>query len=111
LTLIKEFVVVSQFTHNKLALIANGESPADANKGIVALNKVPELCIYNKLSNEILMKEDINLFDPIFSELHYSIASYSKYDGNSFCYNPDTMVKIQPITIIDRLDYLLIKKR
>lgn len=42
----------------------------------------------------MLMNENINLFDPIFSELHYSIASFSRYDGNSFCYNPDTMVKI-----------------
>jgi hypothetical protein len=57
------------------------------------------------------MKDKLNLFDPIFQELHYSLASGTKFDGNCFIYNPDMILKIQPITLIDRVEYLLSKKR
>lgn len=39
------------------------------------------------------------------------MANNSKVEGNSYFYNPDTILKIYPITVLDRLEYLLSKKR
>lgn len=53
------------------------------------------------------MKEKLFLFDSIYQEVHYSMANNIKLEGISYIYNPDTILKIQPITVIDRLEYLL----
>lgn len=71
---------------------------------------MPELCIY-KSQTECLMKEKLFLFDSIFSEVHYSVSSNQKLEGHSYIYNPDTILKVQPITVIDRLEYLLGRRR
>lgn len=57
------------------------------------------------------MKEKLFLFDSIFSEVHYSMSSNQKLEGHSYIYNPDTILKVQPITVIDRLEYLLGRRR
>jgi hypothetical protein len=34
-----------------------------------------------------------------------------KYDGNCYIHNPDLIMKVTPITIMDRIDYLMSKKK
>jgi hypothetical protein len=34
-----------------------------------------------------------------------------KYDGNCFINSPDLIMKVSPITIMDRIDYLMSKKK
>ena len=58
------------------------------------------------------MRDQLALFNPIFSEVHYKLATaYGKFDGNCFIYNPEMVLKVQPITFLDRIDYLILKKR
>jgi hypothetical protein len=39
------------------------------------------------------------------------VSNNLKIEGTSYIYNPDTILKIQPITVVDRLEYLLGKRR
>lgn len=57
------------------------------------------------------MKEQLTNFNPIFQEVHYKLANSGKFDGNCFVYNPEMVLKIEPITLKDRIDYLITKKR
>ena len=57
------------------------------------------------------MKEQLTNFNPIFQEVHYKLANSGKFDGNCFVYNPEMVLKIEPITLNDRIDYLINKKR
>ena len=47
----------------------------------------------------------------MFNEVHYSMSNNTKVEGVSYFFNPETIVKIEPITVINRLEYLLTKKR
>lgn len=57
------------------------------------------------------MKEKLHFFDQMFTEVHYQMANNTKIEGTSYFYNPDTIIKIEPITVINRLEYLMGKKR
>lgn len=34
-----------------------------------------------------------------------------KFDGTAFIYNPENILRIQPLTVVDRIEYLITKKR
>jgi hypothetical protein len=57
------------------------------------------------------MKEKLTVFDPIFTEIHYKLVQGSRYDGYCYFYNPETVLKISPITVVDRIEFLMGKKR
>lgn len=58
------------------------------------------------------MDEPIDGFGSIYNEVHYKIATIpEKYDGTCFIYNPEMIIKVAPITLTERLEFLIIEQR
>ena len=58
------------------------------------------------------MKDRLTNFDPRFQEVHYNLTTPpDKKDGNCYIYNPEIILSVQPITLNDRIEYLVVNKR
>ncbi len=57
------------------------------------------------------MADQLNTFRPIYSELHYQLCSSELFNGYALIYSPEEIVKVLPISVIDRIEYLFAKKR
>ncbi len=99
MSLIKEFMILCQFTLPLTEPIIASESPPQQKP---VKDKLPELCVY-KSKDEVLMKDTLNSFDTKYQEIHYQVSSSNKFDGNMFIYNPEIVLKVSPITVVDRL--------
>jgi hypothetical protein len=73
-------------------------------------SKTPELCIYRG-QNECLMRDKLSSFGELFPEVQYKLVSSGKPDGNCFIHNPEMLMRVQPISLQDRIEYLVTKKR
>jgi len=72
---------------------------------------VPELCIYRD-KDECIMNEYMEDFSTQFTEVHYRVANiYGKSDGTCFVYNPESIIHVAPITLPERIEYLITEKR
>lgn len=56
------------------------------------------------------MRVELKAFEPIYQEIHYQMTSI-KQDGNCYINSPDLVMKISPLTITDRLEYLTSRKK
>lgn len=75
-----------------------------------AASKTPEICIYRG-QNECLMRDTLSSFGELFPEVQYKLVSSGKPDGNCFIHNPEMLMRVQPISLEDRIDFLVTKKR
>ncbi len=67
---------------------------------------MPELCIYRN-KDECLTKMKMDDFNTIFTEANYKIATiYDRFDGTCYVFNPESIVKVSPISTVDRLLHL-----
>jgi hypothetical protein len=53
------------------------------------------------------MRDQLRHFSSVFSEIHYSTAFVrGRYDGSCYVFNNEMIVKVLPITIVDRVEFL-----
>jgi hypothetical protein len=58
------------------------------------------------------MNEYMEDFSTQFTEVHYRVANiYGKSDGTCFVYNPESIIHVAPITLPERIEYLITEKR
>lgn len=58
------------------------------------------------------MNEYMEDFSTLYNEVHYRVATiHDKYDGTCFVYNPEVIVQVAPITLSERIEYLVTEKR
>ncbi len=57
------------------------------------------------------MRDELGSFGNLYAEVQYKLVSNGKTDGNCFIHNPEMVMRVQPLTINDRIEYLLSKKR
>ena len=57
------------------------------------------------------MNEYMEDFSPHFTEVHYRVANiHGKTDGTCFVYNPESIIQVAPITLAERIEYLITEK-
>jgi hypothetical protein len=87
-TQIKEFYVICQFPLEKSPL--NVDPPQlllktlgkeEKDKKPFDHSRTPDICVYRGQS-ECLMKDNLDLFSPIFTEVHYKLTYFTgRFDG------------------------------